>query len=103
MKNVTKKAIVATALTGILAVGIGAVGNNREALAGQEGMEKCAGIVKAGMNDCGANGHSCSGMAETDNDPNEWIYVPEGTCEKIVGATIKTPAEAEAEAEEAEE
>jgi len=27
----------------------------------------------------------------TDNDANEWIYVPEGTCEKIVGGNIKQP------------
>lgn len=28
-----------------------------EAHAAKEGYEKCAGIVKAGQNDCGANGH----------------------------------------------
>ncbi|NER33540.1 MAG: DUF2282 domain-containing protein [Oscillatoria sp. SIO1A7] len=90
MKNVTTKAIVATALTGVLAAGIGAVVNNREALAGQEGMEKCAGIVKKGMNDCGANGHDCAGKAEIDGDANEWIYVPEGTCNKIVDGRVVT-------------
>ncbi|MEM1168091.1 MAG: DUF2282 domain-containing protein [Cyanobacteria bacterium P01_H01_bin.35] len=89
MKNINKKLALATAMTGVLAVGIATLGSNQEALAGKEGMEKCAGIVKAGMNDCGANGHSCAGMAEKDGDPNEWLYVPEGTCEKIVGATIK--------------
>jgi len=59
--------------------------------AGKEGYEKCQGIVKAGQNDCGANGHACAGYAKVDNDPNEWIYVPEGTCEKIVGAKVKAP------------
>lgn len=57
--------------------------------AGAEGMEKCAGIAKAGMNDCGANGHGCAGQAAVDADPNEWVYVPEGTCEKIVGGSVK--------------
>lgn len=57
--------------------------------AGAEGMEKCKGIVKAGMNDCGANGHGCAGQAAVDADPNEWVYVPEGTCEKIVGGSVK--------------
>ena len=89
MKNINKKLALATAMTGVLAVGIATIGSNQEALAGKEGMEKCASIVKAGMNDCNANGHSCAGMAKVDSDPNEWIYVPEGTCEKIVGATIK--------------
>ncbi|NES85632.1 MAG: DUF2282 domain-containing protein [Moorea sp. SIO2B7] len=82
-----KTAVIATALTGVLALGLTTVANN--ALAGKKGMEKCAGIVKAGMNDCGANDHSCEGMAKKDSDPNEWIYVPEGTCKKIVGATVK--------------
>ena len=49
--------------------------------------EKCAGVSKAGMNDCGSvdGSHKCSGQAATDNDPNEWVYVPKGTCEKLGG------------------
>lgn len=50
--------------------------------------EKCAGVVKAGKNDCGAlveGGHACAGKAESDNLDTEWIYVPQGTCEKITG------------------
>jgi len=52
--------------------------------------EKCGGIAKQGKNDCGAlNGkHGCSGMASADNDPNEWVYVPQGTCAKIVGGKV---------------
>jgi uncharacterized membrane protein len=56
--------------------------------AGKPGMEKCAGIVKAGKNDCGTSKHDCSGNAKTDKDPEEWVYVPVGTCEKIVGAKL---------------
>lgn len=49
--------------------------------------EKCAGVVKAGKNDCGAidGSHACGGMAKTDNSANEWVYVPKGTCAKIGG------------------
>lgn len=52
--------------------------------------EKCAGIAKAGQNDCGAldGSHSCAGQAEADGDPDEWVYVPEGTCTKIVGGKV---------------
>lgn len=52
--------------------------------------EKCAGIAKAGHNDCGAldGSHGCAGMAPTDNADNEWVYVPQGTCEKIAGGTV---------------
>lgn len=51
-------------------------------------LEKCAGIAKKGMNDCGAKGHDCSGKAKTDKDPEEWVYVPAGTCEKIAGGKV---------------
>ena len=50
--------------------------------------EKCAGVAKAGKNDCGSltkGGHACAGQAKSDNLDSEWVYVPEGTCEKITG------------------
>lgn len=52
--------------------------------------EKCAGVSKAGMNDCGSmdGKHKCSGKATRDNDDNEWIYVPAGTCAKITGGVV---------------
>lgn len=50
-----------------------------------EGKEKCYGIARAGMNDCATATHSCAGQATTDGDPNEWVSVPAGSCEKIVG------------------
>ena len=51
-------------------------------------LVKCTGIAKKGQNDCGANGHACAGKAAKDNDPNEWIYVPEGVCQKITGGVV---------------
>ena len=55
-----------------------------------EAWEKCAGIAKKGMNDCGSidKSHTCSGKASVDNDPNEWVYVPKGTCDKIAGGKV---------------
>lgn len=52
--------------------------------------EKCAGIAKKGMNDCGAldGSHKCAGQAEMDNLDHEWVYVPQGTCEKITGGKV---------------
>lgn len=52
--------------------------------------EKCAGISKAGKNDCGAldNKHSCAGQSTVDNSSQEWVYVPAGTCEKITGGSV---------------
>jgi len=80
MKRTT---MISTAVTCVFALSAGS------ALAAKPGFEKCTGIVKAGMNDCGTGKHSCAGNAKTDGDPEEWVYVPEGTCEKIVGGTVK--------------
>ena len=60
-------------------------------MAGKPSMEKCAGIVKAGKNDCGTSRLSCSGTVTKDSDAEAWVYVPEGTCAKIVGATVYKP------------
>jgi len=93
MKSKTK----VTAAASILAIAL--ISNPAVSHAGKEGFEKCQGIAKAGQNDCGANGHSCAGQAAVDADPNEWIYVPEGTCDKIVGASLKeAPAATEEKA-----
>jgi uncharacterized membrane protein len=67
-------------------VGLGATQPTVAAdMGGGKDTEKCYGIVKAGKNDCGTSKHGCAGMAKVDNDPEEWIHVPKGTCEKITG------------------
>lgn len=78
-----------SAIASLLVLG---VTTSTEALAAKEGFEKCAGIVKAGMNDCGTSKHACAGQARMDSDKEEWLYVPEGTCNKIVGASVYKPA-----------
>jgi uncharacterized membrane protein len=52
--------------------------------------EKCAGVSKAGKNDCGAKdgSHACAGQAKADNLKTEWVYLPKGTCEKITGGAV---------------
>ncbi len=86
----TGESIVRTALATALAIGLGTLSAN--AMAGKPGFEKCAGIAKAGMNDCGTSKHSCAGQAKMDNDPEEWVYVPKGTCAKLAGASLKQKA-----------
>ena len=53
----------------------------------QAADEKCYGIAKAGQNDCGTARHTCAGKAARDNAPDEWKYVPKGTCGKMGGRT----------------
>jgi len=71
------------AVAAILAISCGS-----DAIA-REKMEKCYGVAEKGKNHCGANHHGCEGKAVVDNDPNEWTYVPAGTCERMGGRTHK--------------
>lgn len=75
----------------VAAVGLGLV-SGADALA--VAQEKCYGIAKAGKNDCGSKKHSCAGVAKVDNAPDEWLFLPKGICEKIVGGSLtpKDPA-----------
>lgn len=82
MKNSTL--IVYSAVASLLTLGIG---SGTALAADKEGMEKCAGVAKAGKNDCGTAGHSCAGQAKADGK-DEWVYVPKGTCDKIAGGTV---------------
>ena len=52
-------------------------------------MQKCYGVVKAGKNDCGTKAHSCAGLAKTNGAADEWILLPKGACDKIVGGKLK--------------
>ncbi len=62
---------------------------NAQAPAPKFEAEKCFGVNTAGKNDCASTGnHSCAGMAKRDRDPNSWIYVPTGSCQKIAGGSL---------------
>ena len=79
MKN--SKYLLLSALTG--AVALSAVAPVHAA-----DSEKCAGIVKAGKNDCATAANSCAGQVKADGQKDAWIYVPKGTCEKIIGGSL---------------
>ncbi len=51
----------------------------------QGNMEKCYGIAKA---DCQTAKSSCAGTSKTDAQPDAWISVPKGACEKIIGGKL---------------
>lgn len=92
MGNHTKKRMK-SAITAAITLGIVAGSSTTLATAGKseapKEMEKCYGVVKAGMNDCGTPTHSCASHATKDADAGEWIYVPKGMCDKIVGGKTK--------------
>lgn len=77
--------IASSAIASLLALGLTASGN---ALAAKGDNEKCAGVVKAGKNDCGTSKSSCAGTSKVDNDKEAWVYLPKGACERITGGTV---------------
>ncbi len=60
------------------------------AFADHDGMEQCAGVIKAGKNDCATSSNACHGHVTVDASKEAWIYVPKGTCERIAGAHVVT-------------
>ena len=82
-------ALIRSALMGLIALG-----TVDAALAASDpapSKEKCYGISKAGQNDCAnsAGTHSCAGQTKADNSPDDWKYVPAGTCTKLGGKTAE--------------
>jgi uncharacterized membrane protein len=80
------KSMIHNALAGIVALGFASAAGT--ALAAKGDTEKCAGIVKAGQNDCGTSKSACAGTSKMDRDAEAWITVPKGTCSKIAGGMV---------------
>lgn len=86
MKNA--KLLTAAALAGILSFAA-----TQAIAADKPADEKCYGVAKSGKNDCHAGSHSCAGhTAAADGDKAEWLFVPKGLCEKLVGGSLSAPA-----------
>jgi len=79
----TKTTLISTALAGLLAMGA-----LTATAADDASTEKCYGVAKAGKNDCAGAKHACAGQGKKDNDANEWVKVPTGTCERLVGGSL---------------
>ena len=77
-----QRTLIATALTGLLVLGITAT-----AAHAADDVEKCFGVAKAGQNACNSNKsmHSCAGRSKVDSDPNDFLPLPKGSCLKIGG------------------
>lgn len=48
-------------------------------------LEKCYGVAARGKNDCAEGAHSCVGQATRDRDPQSFVLVPKGDCQKLAG------------------
>ena len=83
--NATKP-LIAGSLASLIAVSLSMAASS--VYAAKDDVEKCAGIVKAGKNDCGTSKSACAGTTKTDRDSEAWITVPKGTCERIAGGMV---------------
>ena len=84
-----KLPLFATAAALTLALGACASsGDNMAKETAAADTEQCFGVAKAGANDCKSGSHDCAGHATVAGDPNSFILVPAGTCEKIAGGKL---------------
>ncbi len=80
----SKTAMIAAAIGGLVAM----TAVQTTLAADETATEKCYGIAKAGKNDCAGAKHACSGQGTKDGAATEWVKLPKGTCERIVGASL---------------
>jgi uncharacterized membrane protein len=80
----TSSALLNSAILGVLTLGVATQATAAEPKEG----EKCYGIAKAAKNDCQTAASACAGSSKEDSNPSAFIYVPKGTCEKIVGGSL---------------
>ena len=78
------------AVTSAIAAGL-FMATAQDAVAGPKfKAEKCYGVSKAGKNDCAAGpGTSCAGTSTKDAQGNAWMFVPKGSCERLVGGSLE--------------
>jgi uncharacterized membrane protein len=80
-----KSYLISAAVGSLLALGM----TNVAAAADKaDASEKCYGVAKAGKNDCAGAAHACAGQSKTDGAGNEWVKLPKGTCERLVGGSL---------------
>lgn len=92
--------VLKSALVGALAIGMAGIGpaalagmGNPRAKTQQElvrGMKACFGVNAAYKNDCKSPGHSCAGQDAKARDPNAFVLMPAGLCQKIAGGKVKS-------------
>jgi uncharacterized membrane protein len=89
----SNRALAASALASFVGLLIASAAQAEDAPpAKRPPQEKCYGISKMGYNDCSTASHDCSNESKKDSDPAEWLWVPKGTCAKIVGGSTTGPA-----------
>ena len=81
--------LVASAMAAALSLPFSASGQHGPAPKPKFDAEKCYGVAKAAKNDCQTANSSCAGTSRRDGQKDAWLYVPAGTCEKLVGGSLQ--------------
>jgi uncharacterized membrane protein len=73
----------------ILAAAVGSLFLTQSVLSADESnTEKCYGVAKAGKNDCAGAAHACSGQSKMDSGAQDFVKLPKGTCDRLVGGSL---------------
>jgi uncharacterized membrane protein len=86
------RTLINAAVVGVIAWGLTGCSEYVAAVKKEQALakgfdERCYGVARAGSNDCKTATTVCAGWSSEDRDPTAYIYLPKGTCEKIVGGS----------------
>ena len=82
-----RQLLLTTAVAAALSMPLASMAQNGPTPKPKFEVEKCYGVAKAGRNDCQTSNSSCAGTSKRDHQGDAWIYVPAGSCSKIVGGS----------------
>jgi uncharacterized membrane protein len=85
----TSTVLVASAVAAALTMPYASLAQTGPAPKPKYASEKCFGVAKAGKNDCQTANSSCAGTSKRDKQGDAWIYMPAGSCDKIVGGSTQ--------------
>jgi uncharacterized membrane protein len=79
-----------TSKTAVLAAAVGSlfVFAHTALAADDANTEKCYGVAKAGKNDCAGAAHACAAQSKKDASDKDFVKLPKGTCERLVGGSL---------------
>jgi uncharacterized membrane protein len=88
----TSRVLIASAVAAAFSIAVTAGAQGGPAPKPKYDHEKCFGIAKAGKNDCETKNSSCAGTSRRNGQGDAWVYVPKGTCDKIVNSSAQPKA-----------
>lgn len=86
----TPKVLLGSAIGAALSMALATLAQAGPATPPTFKSEKCYGVARAAKNDCQTATTSCAGTSRKDGQRDAWIYVPAGTCQRLVGGRLDT-------------